>query len=694
MLTLLEAAERPIGLYLINVSSVDLADSCFVFQRNETCEMARDNRDKVEMQLVVTGLSPATDYQLSLIPWFCGFTLASGEPIPMNVTTRGLDTATDNGTCSGDAPNAFWEYELQVTATVAGEKVDYEPVSLVTAPGRVPNVGEDSSGLCGIQPKDTVCIGWSEICPRDRNDFIREYAYCVINEDQDMEEVESGSLPSLLHPNNASMSRRIVNKRRYSFSFSATPGDLYRIEVWAVTPSNRSGTKSQITVRIPVTEKPRIPQQEEIEKLVPEEEITLDEEEIQFHIKNSSFLFDDSRGRLTTGMIVVPDSTNDNHFHSPTAEKQPREVLTPTMIALLMLGVMAWVAIGVLAYFLCFRKTRACVRVCVPMVLVNLETTIAKKQRDGCLLLREEYDQGSDYINANYIPLMQSLVCMQGYTRDDEYIATQGPLHSTMNDFWRMVWEHRVPIIVMLTQTVERGQIKCEKYWPSEHGEVRQYGEVKVTTTSVSSLNDYNITIFSLRHEKEDEEHEVIHFHYLKWLDMTADVQLQTILDFVSYIRQHVRPDRSGPMIVHCSAGVGRTGTFISIDYVMQFINERPVTDQLDIFGFILRMRNYRCRMVQTEAAQGHGKPEWSISRDTIALDQRDFTGAAACATEDPIVTDGNESESAHNVTETEDIEIDLAQDGAPVAQGAAAEAAAADTRGETDEGASGMLSA
>nr|KAG5686531.1 hypothetical protein BaRGS_012212 [Batillaria attramentaria] len=192
----------------------------------------------------------------------------------------------------------------------------------------------------------------------------------------------------------------------------------------------------------------------------------------------------------------------------------------------------------------------------------------------------------------------------RGYTRDDEYIATQGPLHSTMNDFWRMVWEHRVPIIVMLTQIQERGQIKCEKYWPSEHGEVRQYGEVKVTTTSVSSLNDYITTIFSLRHEKEDEEHEVIHFHYLKWLDMTADVQLQTILDFVSFVRQHVRPDRSGPMVVHCSAGAGRTGTFISIDYVMQFINERPVTDQLDIYGLILRMRTYRCRMVQTDVCR------------------------------------------------------------------------------------------
>ncbi|KAK7460714.1 hypothetical protein BaRGS_00038860, partial [Batillaria attramentaria] len=701
-----------------------------------------NDADPVELVLQVDGLEPETSYVFKLTPWFCNVSEVQGPSKEVSVSTTKLFDPEETS-CSVWAPYFFWEYNVNITVSAADEqKANVAPQDVVTGrskPGEVSNLDYTECPHRGDDSK-YVRIRWKDVCPRYRNDFISRYDY-KWNGDA------GGNVSSALQgfQQDEKTYRREGSQYLYSVQRAVIPGEKYIFEVWAVTPSNRPGTKSQITVRIPVTEKPRIPQQAEIEKLVPEEETTSDEEQIQFHIKNSSFLFDNSRGRLTgKGMIVVPDSQNDGHFHSTSlsgynrgnvaswrtnrdhelppdtgykvefsaeelmkqgdeltvtiGDEKPscaaswycdgkldpgttysvwvyvcningcaavrvvnkkrtkpakrQEVLTPAMatVALLVLGVLAWVAIGVLAYFLCFRKTRRRrpvsefdsggmfplrPRNTKPMVLVNLETTIAKKQRDDCLLLREEYDeieacdvrhpadtglldvnrpknrfadivafdhtrvkispdeQGSDYINANYVP---------GYTRDDEYIATQGPLHSTMNDFWRMVWEHRVPIIVMLTQIQERGQIKCEKYWPSEHGEVRQYGEVKVTTTSVSSLNDYITTIFSLRHEKEDEEHEVIHFHYLKWLDMTADVQLQTILDFVSFVRQHVRPDRSGPMVVHCSAGAGRTGTFISIDYVMQFINERPVTDQLDIYGLILRMRTYRCRMVQTDS--------------------------------------------------------------------------------------------
>lgn len=325
--------------------------------------------------------------------------------------------------------------------------------------------------------------------------------------------------------------------------------------------------------------------------------------------------------------------------------------ISPEILSVLVLGVTAWVAIAFLAYFICFRKRRRQPisemdsgsggifyamrpRNTRPMLLLDLETVVAKKQRDEGLLLREEYDeiknsdvnyptdaslldtnkpknrfgdvmafdhtrvkltpddQGSDYINANYIP---------GYSRENEYIATQGPLHSTMDDFWQMVWEHRASIIVMLTQTIERGQVKCEQYWPATHGEGRQYGDVIVTNMSVSSLNEFTITIFSLKHAANDkEELEVMHLHYLKWPDMTADVHVKSMTHFVSFVRQHVRPNRSGPIVVHCSAGIGRTGTYISIDYVMQFTQERPINDHLDIFSFIVKIRKARCRMVQT----------------------------------------------------------------------------------------------
>ncbi|XP_070189239.1 receptor-type tyrosine-protein phosphatase eta-like [Littorina saxatilis] len=272
-----------------------------------------------------------------------------------------------------------------------------------------------------------------------------------------------------------------------------------------------------------------------------------------------------------------------------------------------------------------------------PMKLMTLESVISKKQRDDFMLLRDEFedlcmitrtkkipntaslmdinlsknryadilaydhsrvkltadDEGSDYINANFVP---------GYNREDEYVACQGPLPYTVGDFWRMVWEHRMPIIVMLTQPKEKGKIKCEQYWPAERGEEMEYDNMKVTNISVSNVNDYNITIFSISNMLEESEpFEVVHFHHLTWPDMTADISLESMIEFLTVVRQHVRPDKPGPMVVHCSAGVGRTGTFISIDYAMQFISQRPIKDELDIFGFILRMRQSRGKMIQTE---------------------------------------------------------------------------------------------
>lgn len=413
--------------------------------------------------------------------------------------------------------------------------------------------------------------------------------------------------------------------------------------------------------------------------------------------------------------------------------------ISPEILSVLVLGVTAWVAIAFLAYFICFRKRRQRPisemdsgsggifyamrpRNTRPMLLLDLETVVAKKQRDEGLLLREEYDeiknsdvnyptdaslldtnkpknrfgdvmafdhtrvkltpddQGSDYINANYIP---------GYSRENEYIATQGPLHSTMDDFWRMVWEHRASIIVMLTQTIERGQVKCEQYWPATHGEVRQYGDVIVTNTSVSSLNEFTISIFSLKHAaNEKEELEVMHLHYLKWPDMTADVHVKSMTHFVSFVRQHVRPNRSGPIVVHCSAGIGRTGTYISIDYVMQFTQERPINDHLDIFSFIVKIRKARCRMVQTAGqyilihqcarylmatrrrrdlerktgSSGSGTPPSAAANGSpptpkAEANNRGKTAKAAAVNGDR----GEETDSADDLSQSDTVEIDTA---------------------------------
>ncbi|XP_052810161.1 tyrosine-protein phosphatase 10D-like isoform X2 [Mya arenaria] len=197
---------------------------------------------------------------------------------------------------------------------------------------------------------------------------------------------------------------------------------------------------------------------------------------------------------------------------------------------------------------------------------------------------------GSDFINANYIP---------GYTSPREYIATQGPMQATFDDFWRMVWEQNVDTIVMLTKLVEKGRIKCDKYWPDVNEPV-YYGDLVVSITSESNLSDYTLRIFEIK--MKGEQRSVRQFAYLKWPDMGCPEDPEMLLEFVKSVKEHnKRPpgvQNAGPMIVHCSAGVGRTGTFIVVDHVLQHIRDH---DEVDVYKLVLDMRNHRCNMVQTE---------------------------------------------------------------------------------------------
>ncbi|XP_060599171.1 tyrosine-protein phosphatase 10D-like [Ruditapes philippinarum] len=198
--------------------------------------------------------------------------------------------------------------------------------------------------------------------------------------------------------------------------------------------------------------------------------------------------------------------------------------------------------------------------------------------------------EGSDYINANYIP---------GYTSRREYIATQGPMQATFDDFWRMVWEQNVDTIVMLTKLMEKGRHKCDKYWP-DLGEPVFYGDLVVSLQSESNLSDYTIKIFEIK--MKEERKMVRHFSYLKWPDMGCPETPELLLEFVKAVKQYSNQEKNksstGPTIVHCSAGVGRTGTFIAVDYLLQHIRDH---DEVDIFNLVLDMRNHRLNMVQTE---------------------------------------------------------------------------------------------
>ncbi|XP_051746750.1 receptor-type tyrosine-protein phosphatase O isoform X2 [Ctenopharyngodon idella] len=217
----------------------------------------------------------------------------------------------------------------------------------------------------------------------------------------------------------------------------------------------------------------------------------------------------------------------------------------------------------------------------------NRYTNILPYDFSRVKLISLHNDEGSDYINANYIP---------GYNSPHEFIATQGPLPETRNDFWKMVLQQKSHIIVMLTQCNERRRVKCDHYWPFTEEPVA-YGEITVEMLSETDSPEWTIRNFRLGYA--DETQDVLHFNYTSWPDHGVPTvnAIESILQFVQIVRQQVNRTK-GPIVVHCSAGVGRTGTFIALDRLMQHIQEH---EYVDILGMVSDMRSHRLSMVQTE---------------------------------------------------------------------------------------------
>ncbi|XP_036323044.1 tyrosine-protein phosphatase 99A isoform X2 [Rhagoletis pomonella] len=197
-----------------------------------------------------------------------------------------------------------------------------------------------------------------------------------------------------------------------------------------------------------------------------------------------------------------------------------------------------------------------------------------------------------DYINANFI---------DGYQKSRAFVGTQGPLPDTFDCFWRMIWEQRVSIIVMITNLVERGRRKCDMYWPKDG--VETYGVIQVKMVDEEVMSTYTVRTLQIKHlklkkKKQCQTEKIVYqYHYTNWPDHGTPDHPLPVLDFVKK-SSAANPDDAGPIVVHCSAGVGRTGTYIVLDAMLKQIQQKLV---VNVFGFLRHIRIQRNFLVQTE---------------------------------------------------------------------------------------------
>uniref|UniRef100_A0A8C5AM04 protein-tyrosine-phosphatase n=1 Tax=Gadus morhua TaxID=8049 RepID=A0A8C5AM04_GADMO len=208
--------------------------------------------------------------------------------------------------------------------------------------------------------------------------------------------------------------------------------------------------------------------------------------------------------------------------------------------------------------------------------------------------------QRSDYINASF---------MDGYKQKNAYIGTQGPLEKTYGDFWRMIWEQNVLVIVMTTRTDEGGRQKCGQYWPLEEGGQEVYGHMAVVNQRVDHHPHYNHISLELHNTETCEQRQLSHFQYLSWPDYGVPTSAVTLIDFLGAVKRQQKavvkslgPQWAGhplgpPVVVHCSAGIGRTGTFCALDICLSQLQD---IGTLNVRQTVRRMRSQRAFSIQT----------------------------------------------------------------------------------------------
>ncbi|KAM4646123.1 tyrosine-protein phosphatase non-receptor type 7 [Amazona ochrocephala] len=234
--------------------------------------------------------------------------------------------------------------------------------------------------------------------------------------------------------------------------------------------------------------------------------------------------------------------------------------------------------------------------------------TILPNPESRVCLRRAGNQEESSYINANYIT---------GYAgRPREYIATQGPMLNTVSDFWEMVWQEEVPLIIMITELQEHKE-KCVHYWPQKEG---TYGPFTIRVQGVNDCTEYVVRDLSI--QREGEWRQVQHILFPSWPDQQTPESAKPLLHLVSKVEETLQGAASpGPIVVHCSAGIGRTGCFIATRIGCQQLKDKG---EVDILGIVCRLRIDRGGMIQTSE-------QYQFLHHTLALYASQLLEAGCC---------------------------------------------------------------
>ncbi|XP_062271314.1 tyrosine-protein phosphatase non-receptor type 18 [Scomber scombrus] len=198
-------------------------------------------------------------------------------------------------------------------------------------------------------------------------------------------------------------------------------------------------------------------------------------------------------------------------------------------------------------------------------------------------------DSDSDYINASFI---------KGATSDRRYIACQGPLSNTVVDFWRMIWQHDVKVIVMACRLIEMGKKKCQCYWAEER-QSAAFGPFTVSNQMETLCND-DVIVRNLTVTYQQSSRSLVHYQFLSWPDHDVPYDAAGVLDLLVRTRNS-QGAHTSPMVVHCSAGCGRTGVICSLDYIRDLLVTKKIGADFSIMQIVQDLRIQRPSAVQTK---------------------------------------------------------------------------------------------